>query len=216
MNCFYCGERCDDKYSIKEYVKKTFTNYDIIKSPSSKYICKECVWAFGSKSKIKMIDGENREGSPRNYCWYITKNKKIAYTKSHMEYLRKLLIDEKLETPFKIIISDSGQKHLIFRSNWNYQNNNFEIQFEEESIIIKKEELYKTLQLANKLSAVFGKMNLLKCDDVSYSISYFKYYNNLDDYYRWLKIKDKKISKLAAWLSKNQKEAQDKFKSINA
>ena len=74
--CFYCGKECGSEYKKKEFVKKTFTNYDIIKNPVSEYICDECVWAFGSKSEIQMIDGEVRQGNPRNYSWFITKTKR--------------------------------------------------------------------------------------------------------------------------------------------
>ena len=34
--CFYCGKECGSEYKKKEFVKKTFTNYDIIKNPVSR------------------------------------------------------------------------------------------------------------------------------------------------------------------------------------
>lgn len=210
--CFYCGNECDDKCHIKDFVKKTFTNYDIVMYPKSNYICDECVWAFGSKSQIQMIDGEIREGNPRNYSWFITETKKIAFTKKHIEEIKYLMFHINV-IPFKLILSDSGQKHLIFRASWNYDKDNYIVQFEEQKIVINLKDFAYRLFLCNNLSAAIGKVALLNPDKVQYAITVQKYYNNLKNYEEWLKIYKKPISQLAVWLAKNKQEAQNE--SIN-
>lgn len=34
--CYYCGAACGDTYSIDEYVKDTFTNFEFVKKQDSK------------------------------------------------------------------------------------------------------------------------------------------------------------------------------------
>ncbi|MGD8707067.1 MAG: hypothetical protein PVI88_00100 [Nitrosopumilaceae archaeon] len=214
MKCFYCGSNCDKKYSIKEYVKKTFTNYDIVACPDSQYVCDDCVWAFGSNSEIQMIDGEIRNGSPRNYSWFITKNKKIAFTKKHIEEIKYLLFHIK-KKPFKLVIADSGQKHLLFRAPWNFDKNNFILQFEEQQIIVDLKELAKRIFICNRLSAAIGKVAILNPDKVQYAIAVQKYWNDLIEYEKWLKIHMQPLSQLAVWLAKNKQEAQNEYQSVN-
>jgi len=213
-NCFYCGNECNQNNSIKEFVKKTFTNYDLVKGPSSKFVCEECVWAFGSKSKIAMNDGEIRSGSPRNYSWLITEKNKIAYTKKHVKELRSLLFSPP-KTKFKLILSDSGQKHLIFRMDWANSQDNFYIQFEEEKVLINIEKLKYYLDITDKLSAAIGKVALLKCTDIKFAVTIEKYYGHLNEYEKWIKIYTTKFAKLAVWLTKNKKESQNEFLSID-
>lgn len=212
--CYFCNSDCNDEFLAVSYIRKTFANYDIIKSPLSKYICSDCAWAFGSKSEIIMNDGEIRIGSPRNYSWLIAGDKKIAYTKAHLKKIRQLILNPP-RPPFKIIISDSGQKHLIFRLNYSNIRDKYVLQFEEMQIKINTNELQKRLLLCDKLSAAIGKMALLNCDKISYTITIYNYYENLTDYENWLKIKNEPLSKLAAWLALKKEDAQNEYPTIN-
>ena len=215
MNCFYCGNKCTDNYLIKNYLKATFTNYDIVKSPESDYICDECVWAFSSNQQIVLIDGEIKENkSPRYFSWIITKNKKTAATKRHVKELREIILNPP-EPPFKIILSDSGQKHLLFRLAWSCSQNNYTVQFEEEQIVVNIAELQRRLIITDRLSAAIGKVAIKDCERMSYAITVNNYYDDLTDYENWLSIYREPLSRLAAWLSKNKQEAMDEYPTIN-
>ena len=215
MNCFYCGNKCTNNYSIKNYLKTTFTNYDIVKSPDSDYICDECVWAFSSNQQIVLVDGEIKENqSPRNFSWIITKNKKIAATKRHIKELRDIILSPP-EPPFKIIFSDSGQKHLLFRTIWAQSQDNYPIQFEEEQVVVNIAELQRRLIITDKLSAAIGKIAIKDCERMSYAIIVNNYYDDLTDYESWLTIYKEPLSRIAAWLSKNKQEAMDEYPAIN-
>lgn len=216
MKCFYCGNDCNQDNLIKNYLKPTFTNYDIVKCPNSEYICKECIWAFATNTEdIYLIDGEIKKNStPRLFSWIIT-DKKIAATKKHIKQLRDIILNPP-DPPFKIIISDSGQKHLLFRAIWAQSQNNYPIQFEEEKIIVNISELKKRLIIADKLSAAIGKIAIKNPDKISYAIIINKYYDNLIDYENWLNIYNELLSHLAAWLAKNKQEAGYEYPAINA
>lgn len=216
MKCFCCGNKCDSTYKVKDYIKSTFTNYEIVKSPDSNFICSECVWSLETNTAtIKMIDGEIRSNSTvRLYSWIILENKKIAATKKHINKLREIILNPP-EPPFKIVLSESGQKHLLFRSSWALTRNNFPVQLEEETIIVNIEELKKRLIITDKLSAAIGKIAINNPEKISYAITINNYYGDLTDYEYWLNIYREPLSRLAAWLSKNKKEAGYEYPATN-
>lgn len=37
--CFYCGAPCSSEFSVKNYVKKSFNNRDLVCRPASDYVC---------------------------------------------------------------------------------------------------------------------------------------------------------------------------------
>jgi CRISPR type IV-associated protein Csf1 len=214
FNCFYCGSKCDDNNRVKDYVKKSFTNHDIVFNPESEYICDDCVYFTGSKIDIIMIDGEIRNSVGRSFSWIVTKNEKLAASKSHIKELRKIILNPP-EPPFKIILSDSGKKNLAFRCRWQLEKDNYYLQFEEESILINIEDLKNRLYLADRLSAAIGKVAIKKCDAINYAVAIENYYHDLSDYESWLKIMNEPLSRLAVWLAKNKEDASNEYPAIN-
>jgi hypothetical protein len=214
--CFYCGNDCELNNTVKNYLKPTFTNLDIIKTPNSEYICNECVWAFATGNQtIILIDGEIRENqSPRFYSWIIEKDKKTAATKAHIKQLREIVLNPPL-APFKIILADTSQKHLLFRATWAQSQDDYPVQFEEEQIIVNIAELQKRLIIADRLSAAIGKIALSNCERMSYAITVNNYYDDLTDYENWLNIKNESLSRLVVWLAKNKEDAGNEYPAIN-
>lgn len=213
MKCFYCGKNANDNFSVKDYVKKTFTNYDIVFNSGSKYICDDCVYFTSSKIDINMIDGEIRNSTGRLFSWVITKNEKLAASKSHIGKLREIILNPP-EPPFKIVLSDSGKKHLVFRCRWQLDRNNYYLQFEEESIFVNIECLKNRLYLADRISAVIGKVAIKRCYNIKYSIAIENYYHDLSEYELWLKIMNEPLSRLAVWLAKNKEDASNEYPAI--
>jgi CRISPR type IV-associated protein Csf1 len=210
-NCYFCGCVCTNKYSTKDFVRSTFTNVDIVADSLSKYVCEECAYFFGSKSKIEMIDKEVRTGSPRLYSWVITKDKRIAFSKKHVKEIReKILIPP--EPPFKIIISESGKKNIAFRSIWAQTKDDYPIQFEEKRIYVNISKLISRLKLADYLTAAIGKPALLVKPHFNYFIAVNDYYNTISEYEKWLTIQNELLSQLAAWLAKNKEESRNESK----
>jgi hypothetical protein len=209
-NCYYCGRKCSDINSKEKYVKKTFTNIDIVSCSNSNWVCDECVYFFNSDSKINMIDGEVRIGSPRLYSWIITKNKKLAASKKHIKKLREIILNPP-SPPFRIVLSDSGKKNLVFRSKIANSIDNYPLQFEEELLYVNIRDLKNRLYLTDRLSAVMGKIAVSDCGDVKYAILVNNYYNDLTEYERWLCICKQPLSRLALWLAKNKEDAQNEY-----
>lgn len=201
-NCFYCGINCNEKYTKEEYVKKTFTNRDIVKYPGSDFVCGCCIESMNEYYGTKQIDGtvkQGRGGSPRIYSWILTENKKIAMTKRHMRVLRRICLNPP-SPPFSIVLSESGHKQLIFRTPVNYNKDIYSILLEEKEILVDRKKLKQYLDKAIIVSAAIGKIALKTPD-------YFNNYKNVIEKYgtetpliEWIKIYSSQLGELAAWL----------------
>lgn len=219
-HCYYCGALCEEKFQKKNFVKDTFTNRDIIKYPGSNYVCEGCVESLGvGYDEMQMIDGtikkrENDRGmQPRMYSWVITKSWKRAATKAHIKQLREIILNPP-ESPFVIVLSDSGQKQLIFRAPMALSRDYFPIMLEDSIIMVDPEILKVRLEIATKLSAAIGKVALMDCNTMQYAIACEKYYGIIEPLENWLLYMDEPLSRLAAWLSKNKEEAQNEYPAI--
>jgi hypothetical protein len=220
-HCYYCGAFCDDEFEKNDYVKDTFTNRDIVKYPISNFVCGGCVESLGAgPDELLMIDGEikkrgnDRGMQPRMYSWIITKNKKLAATKAHIAYLRETILNPP-QPPFCVILADSGQKQLIFRSFVSMSRDYFPVMLEEEIIFIHPDKLMQRIQLANKLCAAIGKPALLiNCKSIQYAIICEKYFGDIKSLEQWLTVMNEPMSRLAAWLSKNKEDSQNEYPAI--
>lgn len=212
-HCFYCGGICGEEYSIKKYVKDTFTNRDIVRRPLSQFICYGCVACFEDRD-ITLINGELRADQwTRLYSWIFTKEKQIAATKAHLKEITATLLNPP-EPPFGIVLVTSGQKQLLFRSVIAWSRDNFPVMLEDEIITISRQELQKKMRLAKAVIAAIGKPSLSEMER-SHAIRYFDYYGNLDLFGLWKKEMHNPINRLALYLSPPQKECQNEYPRIN-
>jgi len=207
--CYYCGGECDETHLTKKYVKDTFTNRDIVKCPASPYVCQGCVMSLGDGwGDMPLIDGTvktfttGRSMAPRMYSWLLTADQRLAFTKAHIATVREILTDkDKLpDPPFALILSDSGQKQLVFRAPVAYSKDAFSVMLEDTEISITPETLKARLDLAGKISTALGKPVLREKPR-------FEAYNRakkegvFDDLRQWEEIMYEPMSKLAAWLA---------------
>lgn len=209
--CYYCGLPCGEEFTKKEYVKNTFTNRDIVKYPGSDYVCGCCVESLITGYTTKLIDGEiktGRGGSPRMYSWVLTLNKKIAMTKRHLRVLRRICFCPP-EPPFSIILSDSGQKQLIFRAPVNHDRTVFSLLLEEKVILVNPEILKDYLQKAVMISASCGKPSLKNPDNFNTYKNVIEYYGNENPIVDWINIYKTPMGELAAWLCPGKEDAKN-------
>jgi CRISPR type IV-associated protein Csf1 len=210
--CFYCGNDCNDKYPAKKYVGDKFTNRDVVRRPQSQYVCNCCAMANGKgKDEYEMINGEkkarqsSRGMEPRLYSWVLTQKKKLAATKSHIEQLRNTILSPP-NPPFSIILSDCGQKQLIFRAPVSHSRDVYEVMLEDKIITVEPAKLQGLINIAKSVCVVTGKKMLDESENINYAIKYYSVFEDLNHYEEWLKVKDQPLAKLAAWLIPNKEE----------
>lgn len=218
--CYYCGAICSDEYLSEDYVKDTFTNRDIVKAPASQYVCKGCVLAMGQGDDLmQMIDGTVKERTndrgmqPRMYSWVLTSGKRIAATKAHMKQIRDVLMSPP-DPPFAIVLTDSGQKQLIFRAPVALSKNVYPVLLEDEEIIVDKNRLEYLQTLTLPIVAALGKPALLGEIGIASYVRYDEYHGNTDALEEWVSIRDQPICRLAAWISKSKEEAQNECRPV--
>ena len=209
--CYVCGTTCGNSYLVKNFIKNDFTNRDIVKMPVSEYICNGCITVCKNKLEFHIVDGSIVESYPRNFSWVITKDKNIAYSKSHIQSLREKIVNPP-EPPFAIVVAVSGQKQLLFRSVVSNSTDNYPILFEDENVTVSISELNDILALATKICAALGKINLRASYDYSMSIKYFEVYKYMKDFILWYENNTKQLFRLASFLCEPMELCRLKFK----
>lgn len=211
--CYYCGSPCDELYTTKDYVKDTFTNRDIVMRPGSSYVCGGCVASLNERATITLIDGEVREGQRvRQYSWILTKDCATAATKRHISQLREIVICPP-EPPFGIILSDSGQKHLMFRSRIAMSRESFPVMLEDEIIQVDPSLLSERIEFLKRLIAATGKPALEERYSTGFAIRLFELYGDRAEEMleEFSAIKDEPLTRLALWLSPNKEDCTNEL-----
>jgi len=139
--------------------------------------------------------------APRMYSWFLTVEKRLAFTKAHIGLIREIIIAPP-DPPFSIIISDSGQKNLIFRAPIANNRDYFPVMLEEAIIEVAPQLLKERLTLCGSISAKIGKPVLSEKGkyQMGHCIS-AKKVGVFNELMEWEKIKEEPLSKLAAWLA---------------
>lgn len=211
QKCYYCGSPCNEEFESKNYVKKTFTNRDIVAYPGSKFVCGGCVSSFEEKRTITLIDGEQREQQRvRGYSWILTKDMAIAAAKKHIALLRDTILNPP-DPPFGIVIAVSGQKHLLFRSCLAYSRSVFPVSFEDKIILVNPDELKKRLDILKPIIAVYGKNIDWSKKIITLAILLVDYFGNKGEEFlnEFLNMEKDLLTDLAVWLSPNKEECKN-------
>ena len=164
-HCFYTGLFCDELNSVDDRVKSTFTDcFDKPGSAGARYVSNVALSAMNEKAKIELCDGSTRENQKiRTYSWYIEEGRNIAFTKSHKLWLRSFLF-EKRKTPFSLVITTTGQKHILYKAPVNYSVDNFIVQFDNYQFFVDLADLKGALVVLDLLSFYLGKKSLENFD----------------------------------------------------
>lgn len=126
--CWLCGGGGAEipKY---EFVKDTFTDHDKAKSPASEFVCAACVWCAAESNEI--LTARLNAVKPqkiRGYSHIVKNGVWHVFSKSHKSEMRRIIC-EKTDDEWLAVIADSGQKHLVFRSQISIANTAL-VQFE--------------------------------------------------------------------------------------
>ena len=205
--CFFCGMGCDEQYKREDYVKKTFTNYDVVICPGSNYVCGCCVSSMIGIDTTTLVDGdlkEGRGGAPRMYSWVLTEKENYAFSKRHFSFAREIIIDPP-EPPFSIVLADGIQKQLIFRAVVNNNRDVFDVMMDEKKIQVIPSVFKEYLDIATLCSAAIGKKALTSPDCFNSYRQIIEKYGDEKNLIPWLKIYSSPMGILASWLSPGRK-----------
>lgn len=208
--CFYCGISCDESHTVKDNVKPTFTNFDEVVCPASKFVCGPCLASTTGLATTTDIDGETRTGragAPRMYSWILSEKGNSAFNKKHLEFARQTVLDPP-DPPFAIVLAESGQKQLIFRTLVNHDRDNFIVQLEDKRIHVERQKLSSMLELATMVSAAIGKKALQSPVDTGCYFSCVEFWGDEEFLEQWINVHSTPTGQLAAWLCKGRDDAR--------
>jgi len=207
--CYYCGGRCDETHRAADLVQSSFTARDTV--AGGEYVCPGCIAAMDERATITLADGEVREGQRvRCYSWVITAEAAIAATKAHRAWLTGACLSPP-EPPYVISISDSGQRHLLYRAVVCHSREIITATLEGERVTFTPYELDERLTLCRKLIAATGKPALSEAPTARFGMSVVSHHDDESLISTWLECREQPLSRLAAWLSPPKEECLLEF-----
>lgn len=209
--CFYCLALCDEHFPASEYVKDSFTGRNEVPAPGSRFICQGCVLCLREDAHIPMLNGTTRHVTKcamRAWSWLVTSTAVKAGSKADLKQWRALCL-EPPEPPYAIVLSDSGQKHLLYRGVVCWSRESVVVTLEGERVEYSPAELRQRMDLVGRVCASSGKPALTEPPTVGLSISILSRYRDGEAIIdQWGSVWNSPLSRLAAWLCPNSEESK--------
>jgi CRISPR type IV-associated protein Csf1 len=210
--CFYCCGECEEKNPASEIVKSSFTGLDTV--TLSQWVCDGCLAAMQEKATIGLIDGDARAGQKvRGYSWVITQDARYAATKAHRERLLAVC-DEPPEPPFVICLTDSGQKHLLYRAVVNASRDVVTVSLELELVTYRPSELVERLELCKRVCAATGKPAMQSSMSPQSLMRIVEHYESEEILAAWLGCCNESLTRLATWLCPAKAECEVEYPRV--
>jgi CRISPR type IV-associated protein Csf1 len=208
-HCFFCGGTCGEDVAAKDFVKSSFTGLDTV--TLSPWVCRGCVASQGENDQVILPDGEIREGQKiRGYSWVITAAARTACTKAHRDWImQQCLIPP--DAPFVICLTDSGQKHLLYRAVVCYSRDMITVTLEGERIDYTPDALIERLALCKQIAAATGKPALKEALTPQSQMRIVEYHCDDRPLAAWLEVQTEPLSRLAAWLCPAKEECLNEY-----
>lgn len=204
LRCFYCGAPCDNTNTVADYVRDSFTGHSEVVAPGSRAICNGCVLCLREAGDIPMIDGTVRpmtKCAVRSWSWLVTPRETLAGSKAHLDRWRELCLNPP-ETPFAIVLSESGQKHLLYRGVVCHSRESLTVTLETERVSYRPDALRERLKLCGRIAAATGKPALAEAPPVSLWMRVCDRYEAGESLCsEWSSVWEEPLSRLAAFLT---------------
>jgi CRISPR type IV-associated protein Csf1 len=212
--CFYCGALADESLAVSHHVKDSFTERGIVACPGSNWICKGCELCLREDAELTMLDGSTRRVAKcamRAFSWLISDTAR-AGSKADITMWRELCLNPPAP-PFAIVLSDSGQKHLLYRGVVCWSQTDVSVTLEAARIDYQPASLADAISLCSRLIAATGKPALDEPISARFAQAVSDYYSEWEALLnQWETIYGQPIARLAAWLSPGRDAARELWK----
>ena len=155
--CRICGSD-GTGLDFQSWVRKTFTDHDLL--VPGDIICHACQLLFDERNEAlaRCVDKEKPQRM-RNYSHFVVDGRWIPLSKGNKGAMADLLLSESF--PEMAVVSQSGQKHLLFRAAVNPRGASAGyVQFEEQQVYVQPNELLELLQIVETLYDTFSKTEI--------------------------------------------------------
>ena len=202
-HCLFCAAPCGVQHPATDYLRDSFTGRDSLSCPGSPWVCVGCVLCLRESCDVPLCDGTVRpvaKAAMRAWSWVVAPAKATAASKAHLDWLRSVCLDQP-QPPFAICLSDSGQKHLLYRGVVCHDRENFVVTLEGLRVAYRPEDLSALLNNAGRLCAATGKPALSEPPDARLGMAYLERYpDGENDLETWCQEWQSPLGRLAGWL----------------
>lgn len=210
--CFYCCGACQETNPADKIVKSSFTGLDSV--TLSPWVCDGCIAAMQEKADILLLGGEIRSGQKiRGYSWIITEQSRLAATKAHKAELLELCLNPP-EPPFVICLTESGQKHLLYRAVVNAARDVVTVGLELEQITYRPSDLAERIELTKRVCAATGKPAMQDTMSPQTLMRIVDYYESEEILEAWLGCYKESLTRLAIWLTPAKSECEIEYPKV--
>lgn len=203
--CYFCGTRSDERFTAAKAVKDSFTSRDTV--CGGDFVCGGCIAALDEQATIKLPDGTIRTGQKtRCYSWVANGSGAVAATKAHRQWLLQQCLRPP-KPPFIICLSDSGQKHLLYRSVVCFSQQNVTVTLEGQRVTYFPAELEDRYRLVVAMVAAVGKPALESPLTYRQQMTAIEMHETEAYLSRWQRVCSRPLSQLALWFCPGKKES---------
>lgn len=184
-SCYLCGKGGDHPLDLPS----TFTSHSLAKCPSSSTLCDRCYQVIAGNEKQLFYWNENKKPPSWSKVWGRSLSRlyagrelispiidgerdglRVVHSLPTRIEIRQWLLNPP-QPPFTIVISTSGQKHILPFAQEAYNRDRFPVQFELLSVEVERQEFIKVLKGFEGLySQGFTKSEIL---EGNYSVAKF-------------------------------------------
>ena len=156
--CFLCGDDTEGRgWPRDTWLTPTFTNQTLAAAPSATAICQPCAY-LGSGDAWRAYCAAHPEMnlksmSPlswRSYSHVFAPGFHVCPARN--EWRRWLL--EPPDPPFVFVLSETGQKHLIYLSRVSTSRDRYWVQVEDDRVLVTRTDMARVLELFEALLAL--------------------------------------------------------------
>lgn len=140
--CWLCGgEAGSEPWHRPTAIAPTFTNHNLAAEPTSDSVCQACMAVSSGETWARYVAAHPEHGlkcshplSWRTYSHAVTLTGAEHPNRARW---RALLLDPP-QPPFLFVLSESSQKHLLFRSRVSFDRDRFVMQVEEDRVWVER------------------------------------------------------------------------------
>ena len=211
--CAFCAAQIKGELAKEDFIKDTFTDYGELLRPDSHYICAGCAASLGDcVQPVLMIDGTQKTDKPgagkalanRMFSCVCHGDTVIAATKAHIRQLREFILGAPVGEECAVVLSDSGQKHHIFKTPVFIADGlHVVVRLEDETIRADVDALAHWLGILDRMTEKIGKPALLDTPSPMQVSMLLDAGLSECDILKWFQeLQGTPFGRLAAWLAR--------------
>ena len=172
--CWLCAGDTNQKgWHVKDAISSAFTDTNLARCPQSQTICDSCValmkkeaWQQACEQYAHSPYFPVKEGKkPALANWMFSSHvfSKNNWLRPERVQIADILLNPP-EPPFVITLADVGKKHVIFKSQVSYSQDDYFVNIDELTVVVNRDDFEKLLAIVEQAYQFFSKDSILTGD----------------------------------------------------